>query len=167
MNHGEALTMRWQLVITLVVLGMAAWGSPVKAVSDCDDSDTFAMLLGTVWASYTCQPSSGTVPFQTSMAVTLANTDAAATRRLAGRIDVFLAGGSSFSNWRSGYTNVAPGGSYVTSWNQSIPAVGGVIGANVFRLTAQDVTPSPYNQPPYLPAGDTDTDACTITAQAP
>jgi hypothetical protein len=42
-----------------------------------------------------------------------------------------------------------------------------VIGCNVARLVVEDVTPSPWNQPPYPPAGDTDTDACTVTGIAP
>jgi hypothetical protein len=40
------------------------------------------------------------------------------------------------------------------------------VGLNEFRLFAADVTPAPYNQPPYPPAGDTDTDGCTITVAA-
>jgi hypothetical protein len=36
-----------------------------------------------------------------------------------------------------------------------MPAIGSVIGANTFTLMAEDVTPAPYNQPPYPPAGST------------
>ncbi len=30
-----------------------------------------------------------------------------------------------------------------------------------------DVTPVPYNQPPYPPAGDSDSSSCTVVANAP
>lgn len=42
-----------------------------------------------------------------------------------------------------------------------------VIGDNHVTLVAEDVTPAPYNQPPYPPAGDTDTGRCKVTAFAP
>jgi len=121
----------------------------------------------TVAASITCIPSTGTVPFTTQMTVTLENLYSGMTRRMAGRIDVTLGGGASVSNWRSGYTNIAAGDSFVTAWNNNIPAVGRVIGSNQFVLVVEDVTPAPYNQPPYPAAGDTDTSACTVVASAP
>ena len=41
------------------------------------------------------------------------------------------------------------------------------MGDNVFTLVAEDVTPAPYNQPPYAASGDTDSGACTVTGLAP
>ena len=82
-------------------------------------------------------------------------------------MNVTIAIGTSYSNWKSGWTNLSVGESYITSWAQSIPALGSVIGNNIFTLEAEDVTPSPFNQPPYPPAGDTDTDVCTVTGVAP
>ena len=32
---------------------------------------------------------------------------------------------------------------------------------------AEDVTPPPYNQPPYPPEGDSDSDSCVVTGVAP
>ncbi len=121
----------------------------------------------TISALFSCNPHSGTVPFQTMMGVALINLYEGQTRRLAGRVDVTLGNGDSYGNWRAGYTNVSGGGSYITFWWQNIPALGTVIGQNVFTLEAQDITPAPYNQPPYPPSGDTDTDGCTLTAFAP
>jgi hypothetical protein len=86
---------------------------------------------------------------------------------VAGRIDVTLAGGGYYPNWRSGFTNIAGGGSYVTNWNNTIPALGSMIGVNQFQLFAEDVTPAPYNQPPYPPAGDSDISVCTVVANSP
>jgi hypothetical protein len=128
-------------------------------------------VSGTGWQSISvllsCNPHSGTVPFQTLMGVMLTNLYEGQTRRLAGRIDVTLGSGSSYQNWRAGYTNVGGGRSYITFWSQPIPDLGRVIGQNVFSLAAQDITPAPYNQPPYPPSGDTDTNGCTVTAFAP
>jgi len=121
----------------------------------------------TVDAAYTCVPSSGTVPFATSMSVTLTNLYTGQTRRVAGRIGATLANGTAYATWRAGFTNLAAGESYTSQWTQNIPALGSLIGDNVFLLTAEDVTPAPYNQPPYPAAGDTDTAGCTVTAAAP
>jgi hypothetical protein len=121
----------------------------------------------TVEASYTCVPSTGTLPFTTQMTVTLNNVYTGQIRRLSGRIDISLAGGGYFPNWRAGFTNITAGGSYTTAWNQNIPALGSLEGENIFVLHVEDVTPAPYNQPPYPPSGDTDTATCTVTGIAP
>ncbi len=121
----------------------------------------------TVAADLTCDPSSGTLPFSTVMTTTLSNLYTEQSRRISGHIDVTLANDQFIANWRAGYTNVAAGGSYVTTWNQTIPAYGSVVGENVFQLLAQDVTPPPFNQPPYPPAGATATATCTVTGIAP
>ncbi len=121
----------------------------------------------TVSADLSCSPASGTVPFTTLMTATLTNNYTEQTRRFAARINVVLAGGMSFPSWRAGFTGVMAGGSFQTSWGTAIPALGPVIGDNVFTLVAEDVTPPPYNQPPYPPAADTDSSDCTVTGVAP
>lgn len=121
----------------------------------------------TVAVELTCLPASGTVPFSTTLAVGLTNQYTGQSRRMAAHIDVLLAGGAAYSNWRAGHTNIDSGGSYTTSWNQAIPVLGSVIGSNVFTLVAEDVTPAPYNQPPYPPSGDTAVHDCTVVANAP
>lgn len=121
----------------------------------------------TLDASLSCVPSSGTLPFATQMTATLTNTYTGQLRRLAAKIHLTLASGSYFANWRAGFTNVAAGSNFVTAWNQNLPALGTVVGDNLFHLVAEDVTPAPYNQPPYPPAGDMDTDSCTVTGVAP
>ncbi len=109
----------------------------------------------------------GTVPFTTDLSVTVSNRHPSQSRTLAGRIDVELAGGQSFPNWRTGFLSVPPGDSFTTSWPRNIPALGSVIGRNEFTLVAEDVTSAPFNQPPYPPAGDTATASCTVTGIAP
>jgi len=123
--------------------------------------------FGTVGAWLTCLPSAGTLPFQTRMEATLENRFTGITRRMAARINVELANGQSFSNWRSGYTNIGPDETYATSWMQTIPALVKLVGDNRFTLEARDVTPAPYNQPPYTPSGDTARNGCTVTGSTP
>ena len=64
-------------------------------------------------------------------------------------------------------TNLSDSETYSTFWNQSLPALGSLVGNNVFTIIGADVTPAPYNQPPFAPAGDTDNDACTVVATSP
>jgi hypothetical protein len=143
-------------------------GHPDVAVANALSGTVSVLLLGnTIASELECTPASGTLPFVTRMTASLTNNDPERTRRLAGRIDVTLAGGQFFSNWRSGYTNLFPGESYIRIWHQPIIAEWALLGDNVFQLKAMDVTPSPWNQPPYPPSGGTDTDACTVTGIAP
>jgi hypothetical protein len=149
---------------------VVACGKHVHAGVSGRGGDLYAIGIGggsTVSADLACVPSAGTVPFTSAMTVTMANLYPDLARRIAGRIDVALAGGGTFPGWRAGYTNVSAGGSYVSSWNQNIPAIGTVIGENGFLLVAEDVTPAPYNQPPYPPAGDTASASCIVTGITP
>ncbi len=120
----------------------------------------------TLDASLGCQPDSGVLPFQTAVRVELTNLSAI-RRRIAARIDVALAGGQIYTSWRAGYTNVNGGEIRVESWAQSLPAVGSLVGDNLFQLQAEDVTPPPYNQPPNPPAGGTASGSCTVIGVAP
>ncbi len=125
------------------------------------------LSTSTVAAALACSPSSGVLPFVCGFNVELTNQYQGQIRRIVGRINVTLANGTSYGNWRAGSTNVSPGSTYVTQWNQPIPALAPLVGDNLFRLVVADVTPAPYNQPPYPPAGDTDSDTATVTGIAP
>jgi len=120
----------------------------------------------TVSATYACVPDTGSLPFTTTMFVTLDNLYTGFTRTISGRININLASTAYIGGWRVGFTNVAAGGSYNSSWNTNLPAYGALVGVNTFTLVAMDTTATPYNQPPYPPAGDTASDACLITATA-
>lgn len=124
----------------------------------------------TIDCAYAVTPLSGTVPFQTVHRVTLSNLLAggpAWTRRIAGRIAVTIAGGTTYDPWRAGYTNVAPSATHLVQFPVIIPALATVAGENTFVLTAMDVTPAPYNQPPYPESGETCTGTNVVTAHAP
>jgi len=133
------------------------WQDPDTLVAFTHGRGAFITRLDsavTIAAALSCQPTAGTLPFITRMWVTLDNLYSGQSRRVAARIDVHLA-------------NIEAGGSYFTSWYQSLPALGTLVGDNVFTIIAEDVTPSPYNQPPYPPAGDTCSSWQMITAEAP
>ncbi len=120
-----------------------------------------------VSAQLLCLPASGTVPFIAQIGLRLTNTYYGFTRKVGAKIDVLTAGGTSIPNWKTGWLNLASGASFTTSIIQTIPAHPTVIGTNTFTLIAEDVTPPPYNQPPYPPSGDTDSSDCTVTGIAP
>jgi len=131
------------------------------------DNISVTSPVPTVTAGLAADTSSGTLPFSCGMSASLRNNTDAISRRMAARIDVDVAGGASFPNWRAGFTNVAPGTTFTTAFTVNLPALGSLVGDNEFTLFAEDVTPAPWNQPPYLPAGDTDADGCTVTGMAP
>ncbi len=120
-----------------------------------------------IYGYMNCTPDSGTLPFVTNFMVVLGSNYENQTRRVSGRIDVTLASGNYYRSWRAGYTNLSPKECYAETWNQNLPALATVVGDNLFVLHSQDVTPWPYNQPPWAPSGMTDTDTCVITGVAP
>jgi len=126
-----------------------------------------AVAVQTVTADLQCSPPMGVLPFTTNIAVTMTNEDDMITRRMAGEIDLQPAAGGFINRWKAGFGNVGPGGQLAVSWNQNIPNLATLVGDNVFTLQAEDVTPAPYNQPPYFPSGDTDSSNCTVGGIAP
>jgi len=144
------------------------------AVSNWDSDDgnylfanSGAPSTSTLEAGLRVSPDSGQVPFATSFSVSLVNTYPGQIRRIAGRINIALAGGGTVGSWRAGYANIAPGSLFTSSWNQNIPAISSLIGASVFTLAAEDVTPAPYNQSPYPAAGGTAASSAVLTATTP
>jgi len=121
----------------------------------------------TVSAEMTCLPQIGMLPFTTQMSVTLENPYIGQSRRPAAQIDVTTGDGHVFANWRAGTVTVPPGDSYVTAWSQNLPAHGMLVGQNRFDLVAEDVTPAPFNQPPYPTSGAIDMTYCAVTGFMP
>ncbi len=120
----------------------------------------------TIAATLDANPSSGQLPFTSVFTAEIVN-NTASIRRASAHIDVSLAGGAFFPNWRAGYTNIAGSDSFVSTWGQNFPGLPTLVGNNVFTLVCQDVTPAPFNQPPYAPAGDTAVEVCTVQGISP
>ncbi len=121
---------------------------------------------GTVSVTLSTLPATGTLPFTSNFTAELVNL-AGSSRRAAAHIDLETGNGSFYTNWRAGWTNLSPGETYTAAWNQSFPGLVSLAGDNVFTLVGEDVTPAPFNQPPYLAAGDTATAASTVTGSLP
>lgn len=117
----------------------------------------------TISAQMSCQPSTGTLPFSASMVVNLVNNVEDQARTVAGHLDLSLGNGVEYGNWRSGWVELGPEGWSHQTWNQPIPALFAFHGNSEFRLVTEDVTPAPYNQPPYLASGDVSSRFCTVS----
>ncbi len=155
--------LRWTMGSTDSAWQYSGWNIDDVEIWGIDGSSA---PTDTVAAGLDCQPGSGTLPLTVGMTAQLENLTGE-SRRAAARIDMVIANGTPYTNWRAGWTNLSPAEVFATSWNQNLPALGTLVGDNVFTLLAEDVTPAPYNQPPYAPSGDTDSQACTVTGLAP
>jgi len=152
------------------------------AVSDLDSDGSQDLVVANTWANkiavlinvrvpgvtiftdMSCVPTAGTVPFDSHLSVTLMNRVTDQPRLVAARIQVDLANGQTMANWKAGYQNIVGGSTTTSSWYQTIPALRSLIGDNLFTLVAEDVTPAPWNQPPYGASGYQAETSCTITA---
>jgi len=134
---------------------------------DIDETQSTWAKRSSINIGLNFSPSSGTLPFDSTVWVSLSHNHEDLTRRLAAHIDIITADGGQFSNWRAGFTNISGGESFATSWTQTIPMLGRLAGDNVFSLITEDVTPAPFNQPPYPLAGDTMTCSIMLRAEMP
>lgn len=123
---------------------------------------TITAATDTIHVAMGCVPTSGTLPYIVQLWPQLCNDDWF-TRKLHGKINVTIAGGTTYDNWRAGSTNVSPGGCYTTTIGVNLPNLAALHGVNTFTLIGTDITAPPYNQPPYSPSGDTDSDFCVTT----
>jgi hypothetical protein len=130
---------------------------------DCTEVAPVGSSADTIDVALNASPDSGSAPFVTTFTAQLNNLTTN-FRLAAGKINVTLANGNYYTNWRAGFTTLSSLENFSTSWNVTIPALGAVMGTNTFALLGEDVTPSPYNQPPYAPSGDTDTSVETVVA---
>jgi len=117
----------------------------------------------TIAVALDATPSSGVLPFVTVFTAQLNNLTTE-NRRAAARVNVTIASGSAFNNWKSGWTNLTSLENFSISWSTNLPALPTILGTNTFSLLGEDVTPAPFNQPPFAPSGDTDSDVATVIA---
>jgi hypothetical protein len=139
-----------------VVIGVSgAENSYSLTLTITGSSNTIHTVLG-------CVPASGTLPYTLQLWPQMCN-DNWFTRRIHGKVNVTLASGVTYYNWRAGATNVSAGNCYNTPFGVNLPNLGSLHGVNTFTIIGTDITAAPYNQPPYSPSGDTDSDFCTTT----
>jgi len=118
----------------------------------------------TIHVAIGCVPESGNLPYAVQLWPQLCNDDWF-TRRIHGRLNVTIANGAQYNNWRAGATNVTPGSCYNTPFGVNLPNYPTLVGVNTFTLVGTDITAPPFNQPPYSPSGHVDSGSCTSTAQ--
>ncbi len=162
--NGETVNIRFHMGCDYSI-GSTGWYIDDVTLDDCQ-----VYQGSTMDCDYTITPLSGTVPFLTVHRITLFNNlagGAVYTRRISGRIAVTIANGTTYNPWRAGYTNIAPSSTYYNQFPVNFPGLPTVLGDNTFVLNAMDVTPVPYNQPPYPPSGDTCTTTNVVNAHAP
>jgi len=119
-------------------------------------------VVETVEVELICFPHSGVLPFTTWCNVSLTNESTTSGRLMAGWIDILTAGGASLQHWRSGVITLLPGEVLDAGFSKMIPALPTTTGDNLMTFNGMDITPAPYNQPPYAPSGDTDSAQCLI-----
>lgn len=71
------------------------------------------------------------------------------------------------SNYKAGVVTLSPLGTYGVTWPQQFPASGSLVGSNLFSLHGEDITPAPFNQPPFAPSGDVAADTCVVVGLTP
>jgi hypothetical protein len=145
------------------------WG--VTRTDHVHDTTVVDMGFHYPWQSVSsqlvCTPASGTLPFPVKFGVWLSNNFIESSRRIGARIDADLAGGLRIPSWKAGTVTIEPNDHFISAFIRAIPMLPQVVGENTFTLVAEDVTPAPYNQPPYPPSGDTDQAGCTVTGIVP
>jgi hypothetical protein len=120
----------------------------------------------TISLDMACTPVSATLPFDVLLQVTLSN-DSDYWRRVAAGLDLQLAGGYYMADLTTGVRGIGPGGVFVWSVTRVFPGHPMLVGNNTFRVSAYDVTESPYNQPPFPASGDTALGTCDVECLIP
>lgn len=121
----------------------------------------------TISLDLVCSPPSGTLPFDVSVFTTIHNTSPR-KRRVAASLDLQLAGGYFMADIASGSKGIRAGESFTWEVGRIFPGHPLLVGTNTFRVTAFDITESPFNQPPYYPAsGDTAAGSCDVECLIP
>jgi len=125
-----------------------------------------ARRYSTVTADLNCVPASGMLPFSCRFRCSLRN-HWHGKRRMHAGVDAQLADGTLFENWRSADVVLDDVEERHYSWTQNLPAHPWLAGDNIFRFRATDISPAPFNQPPYPASGWTGNDECVVEGILP
>lgn len=126
----------------------------------------YTSRIKTIDCSLHCTPESATLPFSWRISVGLRNLRPG-PRRAAGRADLHFSDGDTWTGWRSGVYDLSGQGSDYISWSVAVPALQPLLGQLRLDLDITDVTPAPWNQPPYAPSGDMAEKSCTVEVIPP
>jgi hypothetical protein len=146
------------LVSGLALLTSIACDSSSSSTEPGDRSDSQA-VVPTISATVTCDPQNNTLPATIKTCVSIQNL-VDSPRIVDGRIDLWLGGGAPLYEWRFQAVELSPMGSWNRCWNNELRDLQSLEDQNIARLTVVDVTPPPFNQPPYPPSGFVVEDTC-------
>jgi hypothetical protein len=168
--NGKLLT---GILVLLVVIGAALAVLPVagchesSSATDPGDGSNHHAEVQTIDAEIDCTPLYNTLPATVKICVDVRNL-VDSPRVVDGRIDLWLGqGGSSVDNWRFREVEIEPNGSWQQCWNNHTLDLESLEEKNIARLRVMDVTPPPYNQPPYPPSGFVAEDFCFFWGERP
>ena len=161
MNRGTTILVALALIL-LVCAGAEAQTS--KTPTD----QSVHVTGGTISATMVCNPTSGTLPLSITLWATVYNQTTAA-RVVHGRVDLETAGGLYLASISSGEVNLPAGVGeyYLASWVKPLPVRFATVGLNRYHVLMTDISPPPFNQPPYPPSGSAAGDNCTVLATIP
>lgn len=155
------------LLVLFIVLGTGLAIFPLAACSssgsstdpgDGDRSDS-QETVQTFDAVITCNPLNNTLPATVKTCVNICNL-VDSPRTVDGRIDIWLGGGTPLHEWRFRAVELAPWETWDNCWNNQLQNLQSLEDKNIARLRVVDVTPPPFNQPPYPPSGYVVEDTC-------
>jgi len=144
--------------LSLMLLSSASLGAQTSKQPTAVDTPVPGATLNSFLV---CHPTSGTLPLSIQIISTTYN-QTAHPRLCYGRVDLQTAGGLYMAGISAGEFNLPPGVGefYTVSWIKPLAARIPHVGLNHYHLLVVDVSPPPYNQPPYPPAGGWDTAQC-------
>jgi hypothetical protein len=155
-----------RVLVLLLALFPSVACSSGRSATDPGDESGGQEAVQTIDATLTGTPLYDTLPTTVKMCVTIKNL-VDCPRTVDGRIDLWLGGGVPLYEWRIQAVEVAPLGTWQRCWTNELMDLQSLEGKNVARLTVVDVTPPPFNQPPYPPAGSTAQDVCFFWGVSP
>jgi len=150
--------------LPVVLLSAGCYSSPTSTETEGRDDSTEAVQ--TIEAKIVCTPQVTTLPATVKSCVTITSL-VDSPRTVDGRIDLLYGGGMQVQNWRFLAVELDPFSSWDRCWTNEIPDFQSLVDKNIARLRVVDVTPPPYNQPPYPPSGSTAESVCYFWAVLP
>lgn len=124
--------------------------------------------IRTLWGRIATTPPAGILPAHPRFWLLIRQQTSPAVERTAAiNIGLRAAGGPYYPNWRTGTATITPDVDTLEIWNMVLPDSWSMVGENQLLLRLVDITPPPYNLPPYQPSGGTATDTFIFTGIEP
>jgi hypothetical protein len=120
--------------------------------------------IRTLWGRIATTPPAGILPAHPRFWLLIRQQTSPAVERTAAiNIGLRTAGGPYYPNWRTGTATITPDVDTLEIWNMVLPDSWSMVGENQLLLRLVDITPPPYNLPPYQPSGGTAIDTFIFT----